>query len=1024
MADNLRKYTTQEVLNKVYTDSSGITIGLNSQSSKETLNAVLDSSNNRLQVAIAGGTISGDVTITGDLTVNSGTSTLVFDESVVGDMSIKGADGGTLFLQTSDTDVRDNDVLGRIHFQAPDEANGSDAILVGASIHAEATSFFQAGDNPTDLVFSTGSSETATPKMRITSDGRVGIGNEGVAGVALSVTISSGNEIARFDSTASAHSQISVNAVTNYNSNIVFYEAGSVKWFWGYNAVDNRLRAYGPAGDSFSITDAGNVGIGTTSPSAKLFINGGSYATSLIIKGSASNSGIVLKDSDGNNDGFVYADSGNVGFLDSDGDWAIRASANTDARLYVGNSVKFMVDTNSRISLSNNDSGDDNTILGYNAGRLLASGGDDNVIIGHEAVAGGTGSTSFTGTLNVFMGYRAGYNQEQSPHRNVVIGAQAGDASQGGYIDSVFIGYASGGAVTSGDNNVAIGAYAGNAITSGGSNVMLGKSAGAALGAGESQNVIIGTDAMSTANEGTGSGNEIDDNIAIGFQSLPIANFGSTGSRVANRNIAIGTYALNSTGTNSHTGTVAIGYSSLLNLTSGTYNTAIGYISGKHISTGGYNTFLGYEAGANGESDDIASNTANKNVAVGYQSMGTAYGTASNHFTASHNVSMGYQSLMNLSSGGSNVALGGGAGSAVTTGSENILIGLNTGKGITTQGNNTYVGHAVASNASSNGHSNTLVGSAVASGGALTGNYNVAIGRNSLLSATSGNNNVIIGYNAGSTLTDTSELVCIGYESGKAIDHANAAGCTFLGYQSGKTITSAGHNTFLGYKAGLDADTGAYNTAVGSSCLENITGSSAKFNTAVGFRAGQDLTSGSSNILIGHQAQPSANDVTFEIVIGTTDAFGDKFVGGGTNTVRIGSDAEYMEGDLTSNSWSHGSDKRIKKDIKDSDLGLDFINDLRTVTFKKKAQSEYPQEFDQYNADKTERINPDKKHYGFIAQEVKEAMDKAGHSEFPVWKENRDGMQMLGEAELITPLIKAVQELSAKVKELEAKLSK
>ena len=42
----------------------------------------------------------------------------------------------------------------------------------------------------------------------------------------------------------------------------------------------------------------------------------------------------------------------------------------------------------------------------------------------------------------------------------------------------------------------------------------------------------------------------------------------------------------------------------------------------------------------------------------------------------------------------------------------------------------------------------------------------------------------------------------------------------------------------------------------------------------------------------------------------------------------------------------------------------------------------------------------------------------------PVWKENKDGMQELGELELITPLIKAVQELSAKVKELEAKLSK
>ena len=49
-------------------------------------------------------------------------------------------------------------------------------------------------------------------------------------------------------------------------------------------------------------------------------------------------------------------------------------------------------------------------------------------------------------------------------------------------------------------------------------------------------------------------------------------------------------------------------------------------------------------------------------------------------------------------------------------------------------------------------------------------------------------------------------------------------------------------------------------------------------------------------------------------------------------------------------------------------------------------------------------------------------MDKAGHSEFSVWKENRDGMQELGETELITPLIKAVQELSAEVKSLKKQL--
>ena len=102
--------------------------------------------------------------------------------------------------------------------------------------------------------------------------------------------------------------------------------------------------------------------------------------------------------------------------------------------------------------------------------------------------------------------------------------------------------------------------------------------------------------------------------------------------------------------------------------------------------------------------------------------------------------------------------------------------------------------------------------------------------------------------------------------------------------------------------------------------------------------------------------------------------------------------------------------------IKDNTLGLDFINKLKTRNFKKKAPSEYPEEFIQHDPNETERKNPDRIHYGFVAQEVKEAMDSVGHSEFPVWKENRDGMQELGEAELITPLVKAVQELTEIVK--------
>ncbi|MDP7366689.1 MAG: hypothetical protein QGH83_05465, partial [Candidatus Pacebacteria bacterium] len=51
---------------------------------------------------------------------------------------------GTLVLQTAQVSVEDGDILGRIDFQAPLETQGSDAILVPASIWAEADATFTA----------------------------------------------------------------------------------------------------------------------------------------------------------------------------------------------------------------------------------------------------------------------------------------------------------------------------------------------------------------------------------------------------------------------------------------------------------------------------------------------------------------------------------------------------------------------------------------------------------------------------------------------------------------------------------------------------------------------------------------------------------------------------------------------------------------------------------------------------------------------------------------------------------------
>jgi len=67
-------------------------------------------------------------------------------------------------------------VLGRINFVAPLEASGTDAVLVGASIVAQAEAEFTASVNATSLLFQTGASETATTKMILNSAGNVGIG--------------------------------------------------------------------------------------------------------------------------------------------------------------------------------------------------------------------------------------------------------------------------------------------------------------------------------------------------------------------------------------------------------------------------------------------------------------------------------------------------------------------------------------------------------------------------------------------------------------------------------------------------------------------------------------------------------------------------------------------------------------------------------------------------------------------------------------------------------------------------------
>ena len=74
-----------------------------------------------------------------------------------------------LTLQTGETDLAANDVIGKIAFQAPDEGTGTDAILVSAAIQARAEGNHSSSSNATSIDFMTGASEAAVKKMSLSS---------------------------------------------------------------------------------------------------------------------------------------------------------------------------------------------------------------------------------------------------------------------------------------------------------------------------------------------------------------------------------------------------------------------------------------------------------------------------------------------------------------------------------------------------------------------------------------------------------------------------------------------------------------------------------------------------------------------------------------------------------------------------------------------------------------------------------------------------------------------------------------
>ena len=109
-----------------------------------------------------------------------------------------------------------------------------------------------------------------------------------------------------------------------------------------------------------------------------------------------------------------------------------------------------------------------------------------------------------------------------------------------------------------------------------------------------------------------------------------------------------------------------------------------------------------------------------------------------------------------------------------------------------------------------------------------------------------------------------------------------------------------------------------------------------------------------------------------------------------------------------------GSDSRLKTDIADSDLGLDFIVSLRPRRYRLKDRQVVTR--DESGAENRRTIPGIRPHYGFVAQEIKEAM---GQADFAGYVDIDLAGEQLGlrYEEFIAPLVKAMQELHGQVTE-------
>jgi trimeric autotransporter adhesin len=563
----------------------------------------------------------------------------------------------------------------------------------------------------------------------------------------------------------------------------LYYNSGTpASPVWGM--VGNNAGQWQTNGTSIYY-NTGNVGIGTSSPAAKLDVSGyDALVNGLTVgKGGSSNttntafgSNALLANYIGGGSncaiGYVALTANTSGSYNTGcGAYSLYSNTTGAENTALGistlykNTYGLFNTAVGRASLYNNTTGDDNSACGY-LSLSENTTGNSNVAIGGSALKNNTIISNLVG-----IGDSALFNNG--------IGATGSQGTANTAVGSKAL-YAN----TTGKNNSAHGFNALRNSTTGEYNTANGHLALFTNTSG-SRNTATGSQSLYTNNGGTY-------NTANGYAALFYNTEGD-------HNTAVGYVALfNNTTANNNT---AVGYSSLYKNTTGYSNTALGVAALFWNTDRSHLVAVGDSALFNNGLNVVNSGDATENTAVGSNALFA-------NTNGSRNTAIGSEALKANTEGSDNTGAGAQCFWSLTTGNWNTAVGAGTLGDITTEGCNTAVGYHTLSNIT--GERMTAVG--YGAGNNLIGDRNTSFGYQSgysgigQISCSSG---TFIGYTAAATTNGSTNCMALGYQAlvgaSNKVVVGNASVSSIGGYSGWTNFSDGRYKKSIQEKvAGLD----------------------------------------------------------------------------------------------------------------------------------------------------------------------------------------------------------------------------